>query len=151
MSAIASDTQRIETLLQHYGDGTKGDAPTRTQWEKILERGQDAPITLINFFKFYETARYAGDSELTGSGKEAFERYASVSGPALQRAGGKFLLVAPFEHMFAGEEEDWDVIAIGSYPGTTALLDLFEDKAYQGCFFHRTAACAKQKVYIASA
>ena len=76
--------------------------------------------------------------------------YAEVSMPALHKAGGKFLLVAPVEGMFAGVPEDWDLVAIGSYPNTDALLALFEDGAYQAAFHHRTAACQRQKVLLCS-
>ena len=54
--------------------------------------------------------------------------------PALERAGGRFLLVGPCEGGFAGADEDWDLIAIGSYPDTESLLALYEDDAYRAAF-----------------
>lgn len=83
------------------------------------------------------------------SGEEAFNRYASVSVPTLERVGGHFLHVGPFAGQFIGEDEDWDIIAIGSYPGRQALVDLYSDEGYRSVFVHRIAACARQKVLMA--
>lgn len=59
-------------------------------------------------------------------------------------------MVAPFEAMFVGAEEDWDLVAIGSYPNTDALIALFDDADYCEAFVHCTAACVRQKVYVCS-
>ena len=46
------------------------------------------------------------------AGQAAFEWYSAVSMPAMERAGGRFLLVGPFEATFMGQDEDWDLIAV---------------------------------------
>ena len=148
----ASDTKkRIDALIAQYGTGRDASSPTRAQWERVFARNPEQPITLINFFKLRETALYGSENDLGGSGQEAFDRYAAVSIPSMEAAGGKFLMVAPFEGTFAGDDRDWDLIAIGSYPDVHALLRLYENPEYQKVFFHRTAACAAQEVLIASA
>ena len=130
-----------------YGPGLDGSSPTQDQWKSILHGPRDKPLTLVNFFKFREEAQYSeGPSEK--SGQEAFAEYASVSMPAMQRAGGSFLHVGPFQGMFLGENEDWDLIAIGSYPDLDALIALYSDEAYRAAFPHRTAACERQKVIV---
>ncbi len=144
------DTEIIEKFIDIYGDGLDGSSPTVDQWQHIFARDREQPITLVNFFKFREQSTYAGDQDYSCTGEEAFARYAAVSMPSLEKAGGKFLMVAPIEAMFAGSEEEWDLIAIGSYPKTASLIALFEDSDYQQAFFHRTAACEKQKVFIAT-
>ncbi len=149
MKATEKDAVRLDALIAAYGDGADGACPTPEIWERILARPKDAPVTLVNFFKMRESAHYGGDGAAC-TGAEAFDRYADVSMPALHRAGGKFLLVAPFEGTFAGSAEDWDLVAIGSYPNTDALLALFEDDAYQAAFHHRTAACERQRVVLCS-
>ncbi len=148
MNTIENIEDRLNNLLNAYGDGKSGASPTKAQWSHILQRPVDQPVTLVNFFKFSVQAIYGDPQMQPCSGRDAFDCYASVSMPAMQKAGGRFLLVAPFEVMFAGDDEDWDLIAIGSYPDTSALLRLFEDKAYQAIFHHRMAACAMQKVVL---
>ena len=123
-------------------------APSQEQWRAILSRPADQPFTLINFFKFFERAAYADGAE-AASGEEAFARYAAVSGPALERAGGRFLHVGPFVGAMLGAAEDWDLVAIGAYPDLSAFTRLYADPAYRAAFAHRVAACERQKVLIA--
>ena len=154
MSAKQETEDRVRRLLDWYGEGAGGSAPTAAQWRRVLERPAEGPITLINFFKMRDRAHYPESSDAPdrpGSGEEAFARYAEVSVPSLEKVGGRFLLLAPFEASFLGEEEDWDLVAIGSYPNTHAMLALYEDPDYRAVFFHRVAACARQKVLICPA
>ncbi len=139
----------LDQLVGWYGDGSDGAVPSADQWAHVLNRDPDQALTLINFFKFRETANYAGSSGGI-SGSDAFDQYAAVSVPTMQRVGGKFLLVAPFEAALIGAGEDWDLVAIGAYPNLQAFLDLYQDAAYREAFTHRTAACAAQKVLVAS-
>lgn len=139
-----------DQLVEWYGDGSDGAVPRAEQWAQILDRDPDQGMTLINYFKFRKTADYAtGDPKI--SGNEAFEKYAAVSIPTMERVGGKFLLVAPFEASLIGSNENWDLVAIGAYPDRQAFLDLYQDESYRKAFKHRTAACASQKVLIVGA
>ncbi|MEM9177259.1 MAG: DUF1330 domain-containing protein [Myxococcota bacterium] len=140
-------------FVENYGDGTDGTAPTRDQWERILARDQSQIVTLVNLFKMHATATYLEgepehDASQAVSGDTAFARYAQVSMPAMARVGGRFLSVAPHQGAFLGDEEDWDLIAIGEYPNLDALVALFEDPEYREAFRHRRAACARQRVYV---
>ncbi len=145
--------ERVNQLIGWYGDGIDGASPTRDQWRHVVQRSADSPVTLVNFFKLRADAAYTevvAGVDSPGTGQDAFNRYAQVSMPTLEKVGGKFLMVAPFEAMFVGNNEDWDLVAIGSYPNNDALLALFEDAEYRAAFVHRTAACERQKVYICS-
>ncbi len=136
-------------LVSWYGNGQDGSVPTPEQWARILERDEEKGITLINFFKFRESAHYDGrTTDISGSA--AFDQYAAVSIPTMERVGGRFLLVAPFEASLIGADEDWDLIAIGAYPNQKAFLDLYSDQDYRSAFKHRSAACLRQKVLIAA-
>jgi len=139
--------QQVAQFTDWYGSGTDGSCPTAHQWSQILGRPEDRPVTLINFFKLREKADYPEGSG-NASGQDAFESYAAVSIPAMQRAGGRFLHVGPFQGMFLGENEDWDVVAIGAYPNLGALTALYSDESYRNAFHHRTAACERQKVLV---
>ncbi|MEM9635527.1 MAG: DUF1330 domain-containing protein [Pseudomonadota bacterium] len=139
--------KQVTRFCDWYGDGAAGNSPTPQQWQNILDRPEDKPLTLINFFKLREIADYGDDaSEL--SGQEAFAKYAEVSVPTMERVGGQFLFVGPHQGSFLGNNEDWDLIAIGSYPDLKAFNALYADEGYRGVFHHRTAACAEQKVIV---
>ncbi|MEM1253355.1 MAG: DUF1330 domain-containing protein [Cyanobacteria bacterium P01_H01_bin.21] len=130
-----------------YGDGKDGNCPTAEQWKRVLTQPVDKSITLVNFFKIRPTAIY--DSNEQGvTGEEAFSRYSSVSLPAVEQAGGRFLFVGSYQGAFVGTDEDWDVIAVGVYPNLDALIALHTNEAYRECYHHRTAACERQKVFI---
>ncbi len=137
----------IARLIDWYGNGQDGSAPTKEQWRRTLESLTEGPLTLVNLFKLREKAQYSDTKEKV-SGQEAFDRYASVSVPAMERAGGAFLYLGPFAGTFLGEDEDWDMVVIGQYPDVSNLLKLFEDPLYRDAFHHRTAACLRQKVYV---
>lgn len=139
---------RLQELLGAYGDGRDGSAPTPAQWRTILSRDPDAPITLINFFKFRAVA-VGADAGV--SGMEAFGRYAAVSAGAVAEAGAELIKVGAFAGLFAGEDEDWDMVAIGSYPNLKSLLTLLDNPAYRTCYDHRRNGCERQKVLIATA
>ncbi|MEQ9364117.1 MAG: DUF1330 domain-containing protein [Leptospirales bacterium] len=136
--------QEIDRLREWYGEA----GPSSAQWERVVSRPADKPITLINFFKFHSTARYENAEGDGVSGGEAFRRYSRVSMPAMQAAGGKFLHVGPFAGSFMGQDEDWDLVAIGSYPNLESFLALYKNSDYRAAFAHRTAACEREKVVI---
>lgn len=151
MTVKPATRHSADRFAEWYGDGSDRSCPTPLQWARILDAPADDPVTLINFFKFRDVAAYGADRpEPDGplTGQEAFAHYAAVSMPTMERVGGRFLLVGPYKGMFLGEEEDWDLIAIGSYPTAEACLALYADEAYRAAFRHRTAACLRQKVLI---
>jgi uncharacterized protein (DUF1330 family) len=152
MSDNANLDTSLDRLIGWYGDGAEGNAPTRSQWRALLQRPQDQPVSLINFFKMRAEAVYPTDSpHNAATGEQAFQRYAEVSVPTVEKVGGRFLLLAPFEFGFMGPEEDWDLVAIGSYPNATVLLALLEDADYRAAYPHRSAALERQKVLACAA
>lgn len=151
MNANRNIEDRLAQLVGWYGDGADGASPTAAQWRKILDRPMDSPVTLINFFKLRDQAHYENEAlapAVPDSGKAAFDRYAAVSMPTMKKIGGRFLLVAPFESGFIGADEDWDIVAIGTFANTDTLLSLWEDAGYHAAYPHRTAACGRQKVVV---
>ncbi|MEE2944394.1 MAG: DUF1330 domain-containing protein [Pseudomonadota bacterium] len=145
-----TQSARVDAILAKWGTDLAG-TPTADTWNAIKELSEDQPLTLVNFFKMREQSEYpegAEDIARDITGQEAFQRYADVSMPALESAGGRFLMVAPFGRTFVGQPQDWDLVAIGNYPNPSALLSLFEQDDYRKAYVHRTAACADQAVSL---
>lgn len=145
-------TMTVEHFVNWYGDGLDGASPTEEQWRGVLTLPSEKPLTLINFFKFRDVPQYDDGNpviEKGDTGASAFELYATVSVPTMQRCGGSFLHVGPFAGSFIGSDEDWDLVAVGTYPNLDALIALYSDTAYRQAYTHRTAACSRQKVWIA--
>ena len=141
--------ERVNAVIAAYGGDETPGLPSRQAWAQMLAANGNQQITLINFFKFQARAVYPPSytNETTDvSGREAFDRYAAVSGDCLSLAGGHFLLVAPFGGTFMGDDIEWDLIAIGTYPNAEAVLSLFEQHDYRRIYIHRVAACDAQRV-----
>jgi len=142
-----STLDRAQAITQHYAgiDGT----PTRETWNRIAGLAEDQPVAMVNHFRLHRQALYpSGSVEAQQgpiSGQDAFDRYATVSMPALARAGGEFLMVTPFAFTFIGSDEAWDLVVVGRYPNPSAVFALFEDPLYRAAYHHRTAACAAQR------
>ncbi len=144
-------TSRIKAILKAYDAGAEVGVPSGDMWSRIEQLSPDQPVTLVNFFKMRDRAVYPAEysrDETDVDGSTAFNRYAAVSMPALEKVGGRFLIVAPFGGSFIGEYEDWDLVAIGTYPEASAVLALFEMPDYQQAYVHRIAACASQRVSL---
>jgi uncharacterized protein (DUF1330 family) len=136
---MANDIEtQADRLVAFYGEQN---GPTLEQWQRMLSGPTGTPITLVNFFKLTTSAE---------GGLQAMMRYASVSGPTLEKFGGRFLVSGPFETTFMGQDEDWDIVAIASYPDRAALVALHEDEAYRRAWADRVAAIARQRVSIAA-
>ena len=108
-------------------------------------------IHSINFFKLNERARYDEESdEVPCSGEEAFQRYATVSVPTLEKVGGHFLLRAAFQSDLIGDAEDWDVVAVGTYPDLEAVLALFEERPLREIVAELgiSRSTAKRRLYV---
>lgn len=135
--------ETISRLIQEYGEAG---APSVAQWQRVFSLPADQAISLVNFFKLREFADYTGNERMTG--QAAFDSYAAVSGPALERVGGSFTYFGAFHGMFVGGEEDWDIVVVGSYPNNRALLALFNDPLYKQAYKDRTAACSRQNVSL---
>lgn len=149
MTTTPTTTDRIKAIAAAYGTGPG--VPDAGIWDKIAEIPENQPVTLVNFFKMRATAEYptgAEESATEVAGSTAFDRYAATSVPTVDKVGGKFLALGPFGGAVIGGAEDWDLVAIGTYPDTNALLALFEDEDYQKAYPHRTAACAAQRVSL---
>lgn len=150
MRATTTKLPSVSEFIDWYGSGDGGECPTAEGWARVLERPATEPLTLINFFSFRERAEYrhGAEEEPPRSGAEAFDCYAAVSIPTMERVGGRFLHVGPFGGTLIGADEHWDLIAIGAYPDLEAFSALYSDPDYRAAFAHRRAACERQKVLV---
>ena len=138
---------RVDLLRQSYAEVG---GPSPDQWAHILSIPADRPVSLVNLFAFRDVADYGDSSEAPVTGQEAFNRYAAVSAPTLDRVGGRFVHFGSHHGNLVGDDEAWDLVVVGEYPGVDALLALHEDPAYRDAYVHRVAACSRQRVLISA-
>lgn len=117
-------------------------------WDHLRSIRPDRAVTLINLFAFRDVAEYDDTTAPPVSGRDAFDLYAAVSGPALEGVGGRFVHVGSHRGNVVGDDEKWDLVVIGEYPDLDALLRLHENPAYREAYRHRNAACARQRVLV---
>jgi len=122
--------------------------PTATQLEDFRNADQSTPITMVNLLKFREIANYE-DADTTGaqpvSGREAYQRYASVALSKIRQNGGSIEYLAPSEQCFVGDQQDdWDQVVIVRYPSRAAYLSGFDSPEYQAAIVHRVAGLEKR-------
>lgn len=142
---------RVAAIVEAYGAGAEAGMPSQEAWARLAKIAPDQQVTLVNFFKMRDRAAYpegCAEESVDVDGQTAFGRYADVSMPSLEKVGGRFLLVAPFGETFIGGAEEWDLVAVGTYPGPSAIFSLFELPEYRRAYVHRTAACAEQHVSL---
>ena len=138
---------RLNALTNHY---TAGDnSPTDHQFSNLINGDLNAPLTVVNFFKFRKVADASLINNESMTGLEAFTKYAETSVPKVSKVGGRFLLRGGVEGSFIGSESPkWDVIAIGEYPRRECFIHLLEDTEYKIAFRYRQAAIAVQNVFL---
>lgn len=144
---MSSHERRVDALRRSYAEIG---GPTPEQWDRLLSVPSDRPLSLVNLIAFREVADYGDTREQSISGSEAFGRYASVSMPALDAVGGRFVHFGSHAGNLVGPDETWDLVVVGEYPSLDALLALYEDPAYRDAYRHRVAACAEQRVLISA-
>jgi uncharacterized protein (DUF1330 family) len=143
-----SQSSRIDRLVAAYADHPAECVPSRVQWEALATLDEDRPVALVNYFRFRQQAAYPDGRRDTISGQEAFSRYTAVSGDALTRAGGRFLMFGKPAGPLIGSDRPWDLVAIGSYSSPQGIFTIFEDPEYHACMMHRTAAVEDQLVTL---
>jgi uncharacterized protein (DUF1330 family) len=147
MSSQHDITSRVDLLRRSYGEIG---GPTSDQWERLLSIPGDRPVTLVNLFAFRDMADYGDSPEPAVTGQDAFTKYAAVSGPALDRVGGRFVHFGSYRGTLVGDDEVWDLVVVGEYPRLDALLAIHEDPDYRDAYRHRVAACVRQRVLVSA-
>jgi uncharacterized protein (DUF1330 family) len=122
--------------------------PTVTQLQQFRIADQQSPITMVNLLKFRDNAKYEDadrSAEEQVSGREAYQRYASVAVSKIQENGGSIEYLAPSEQCFVGDQsDDWDQVVIVRYRSRAAYLRGFDSREYQAAIHHRVAGLEKR-------
>lgn len=122
--------------------------PTTVQLQRFQEADQNSPINMVNLLKFRDQAEYGSDAAENRervSGREAYQRYASVALSKIYENGGSIDFLAPSEQCFVGcGQDEWDQVVIVRYPSRAAYLAGFNSDEYQAAIRHRIAGLEKR-------
>ena len=108
--------------------------PNAEQFLEYVNSDLDGEVVMVNLLKFKKAA---GSGQ--GSGADAYNRYGDAVRKMVEEKGGTILWVGQPRHVFIGDPEanDWDAVALVSYPNRQAFIDMVSTPAYTDAHTHR--------------
>ncbi|MEO9971331.1 MAG: DUF1330 domain-containing protein [Hyphomonadaceae bacterium] len=113
--------------------------------KKMMEKGPDGPVFMVNLLKFKDKAAYEDGRETDMTGREAYAIYGKAVADILPKFGGQFFFAADVTFLALGQVEDlWDEVAIAVYPERVDMLKMSMSEEWQAAGVHRAAGLAGQ-------
>jgi uncharacterized protein (DUF1330 family) len=108
--------------------------PNLDQFEEYARSDLDGEVVMVNLLKF---ARSGASTDETG--QEAYGRYGDAVRSMIEERGGTLLWAGEARHVFIGDPDanDWDAVALVSYPSRQAFLDMVSTPEYEDAHEHR--------------
>lgn len=124
--------------------------PSASAIARLLEQPASYSPAMVNFLKYYETAKYARG----GSGRAAYARYGQVAMRTVFRTGGHLLFYGAVVEVVRAAKAGptvgtWDDVAAMRYPNPPAILSMEHVPEYRAALHHRDAGL-ERTVVIAS-
>ncbi len=123
--------------------------PTREQFTEFAHGSRDGEVVMINLLHFAPSER-AGEGEGTGAGGAGPERalaagvhayrdYSDQVVKMVEARGGRVIWTGRPEHVLIGDPaaDDWDLVALVSYPSRAAFVDMVTSPSYEEAHEHR--------------
>jgi uncharacterized protein (DUF1330 family) len=122
--------------------------PTREQFTEFAHEARDGEIVMINLLHFAKgdsavggpgesTSDGAGGAQSTGAG--AYRDYSDQVVKMVEARGGRVIWTGRPENVLIGDsdKDDWDLVALVSYPSRAAFIDMVTSPSYQEAHTHR--------------
>ena len=116
---------------------------------KLSKIPDGQPFAVINLNLYKEWAEYPeGTVTEKLTGQQAYERYAELSIPFVNKVGGVPMWRGSFGLVLIGPDDArWDEILIMQYPARSAFERMLADPDYREIVFHRTAAIKDSRLF----
>lgn len=115
------------------------------QVTKLLAKGPDGPVFMVNLLKFKDKAEYEDVRETELSGRKAYMIYGRAVADILPKFGGRAILAADVTFLSLGQiEELWDEVAIAMYPKRADMLRMSMSDEWREAAIHRSAGLKGQ-------
>jgi len=119
--------------------------PSDENVRRLLERGIQGPVTMLNLLRFREVADYSASPELAPpepiSGSAAYDRYVRHTIPFLTASGGSVAFFGTGGHNFVGPaSERWDLVMLINQSSVNDFFAFASNEEYLAGVGHRTAA-----------
>ncbi len=117
--------------------------PTREQFTEFAHGTREGEVVMINLLHFARpeegaSRTDAGASE-SSSGASAYREYSDQVVKMVESRGGKVIWTGRPENVLIGDSEgdDWDLVALVSYPSRAAFIDMVTSPKYEEAHTHR--------------
>ena len=115
--------------------------PTREQFTEFAHGTREGEVVMINLLHFArpdEGPADAGAGKAT-SGSGAYREYSDQVVKMVESRGGKVIWTGRPENVLIGDSEadDWDLVALVSYPSRAAFIDMVTSPKYEEAHTHR--------------
>jgi uncharacterized protein (DUF1330 family) len=115
------------------------------QMSRLLEKGPEGPIFMVNLLKFRDKAEYEDGRDTDLTGREAYMIYGRTVADILPKFGGKAVFAADVTFLSLGQvEELWDEVAIAMYPARADMVRMSLSEEWRTAAIHRTAGLKGQ-------
>jgi uncharacterized protein (DUF1330 family) len=104
----------------------------------------DGPVTMLNLVKYRDRS-----TDGNGSGRDAYQRYASVAQGLVESRGGRVLWAGVLAEAALNEgqgDADWDWALLVYYPDRAAFIDMVTSPEYLAANQHRLAGVEKHLI-----
>jgi uncharacterized protein (DUF1330 family) len=118
--------------------------PTREQFTEFAHGTREGEVVMINLLHFARPDADAGTDAGAGTTKEssgsgAYREYSDQVVKMVESRGGKVIWTGRPENVLIGDSEadDWDLVALVSYPSRAAFIDMVTSPKYEEAHTHR--------------
>jgi uncharacterized protein (DUF1330 family) len=120
--------------------------PTREQFTEFAHGTRDGEIVMINLLHFARPdaatepdAEGTSSSSSTTTGAAAYRDYSDQVIAMVEARGGRVIWTGRPEHVLIGDtdRDDWDLVALVSYPSRAAFIDMVTSPTYEDAHTHR--------------
>jgi uncharacterized protein (DUF1330 family) len=119
--------------------------PTREQFTAFAHDERDGEVVMINLLHFAKGdggKAGTGDADAADAspdGAAEYRRYSADVVKMVEDRGGRVLWTGRPEHVLIGDSDadDWDLVALVSYPSRSAFIDMVTSPSYERAHAHR--------------
>ncbi len=114
--------------------------PTREQFTEFAHGTRDGEVVMINLLHFARPDDKAETKTADDApGKGAYREYSDQVIKMVEARGGKVIWTGRPENVLIGDSDadDWDLVALVSYPSRAAFIDMVTSPKYEEAHTHR--------------
>ena len=105
-----------------------GIRPNKEQFIELMNAPDEGPVVMLNLLKFKPR-----------DGAKEYGKYGESVSKMVEARGGKVIWTGRPEHVLIGDSQhdDWDLVALVSYPSRSAFIDMVTSPKYEEAHEHR--------------